>query len=100
MFSSRRRHTSWPRDWSSDVCSSDLGLVVVLEVHPAGLAGHVVLPLAGVAQHGVAAGLVEGLDAHLLDLRLVGDAQLPLGLELGGQAVGVPAEAEIGRAHV
>src|SRR5437870_8136952 len=22
--SSRRRHTSWPRDWSSDVCSSDL----------------------------------------------------------------------------
>src|SRR5439155_3874901 len=20
----RRRHTSWPRDWSSDVCSSDL----------------------------------------------------------------------------
>src|SRR5690625_2522271 len=23
-FSSRRRHTSWPRDWSSDVCSSDL----------------------------------------------------------------------------
>src|SRR5439155_6797440 len=24
FFSSRRRHTSWPRDWSSDVCSSDL----------------------------------------------------------------------------
>src|SRR5439155_10685545 len=27
FFSSRRRHTRWPRDWSSDVCSSDL-------VHP------------------------------------------------------------------
>src|SRR5690625_1537925 len=28
FFSSRRRHTRWPRDWSSDVCSSDLvGLV-------------------------------------------------------------------------
>src|SRR5690625_6224943 len=26
FFSSRRRHTSWPRDWSSDVCSSDLEL--------------------------------------------------------------------------
>src|SRR5690625_310464 len=25
FFSSRRRHTIWPRDWSSDVCSSDLG---------------------------------------------------------------------------
>src|SRR6266508_220981 len=31
FFSSRRRHTRWPRDWSSDVCSSDLaqrGVVV------------------------------------------------------------------------
>src|SRR5207253_8597298 len=26
----RRRHTRWPRDWSSDVCSSDLGTVVRL----------------------------------------------------------------------
>ena len=25
FFSSRRRHTSCSRDWSSDVCSSDLG---------------------------------------------------------------------------
>src|SRR5207253_8173813 len=24
VFSSRGRHTRWPRDWSSDVCSSDL----------------------------------------------------------------------------
>src|SRR5690625_7720589 len=24
FFSSRRRHTRWPRDWSSDMCSSDL----------------------------------------------------------------------------
>src|SRR5690625_1794393 len=24
FFSSRRRHTRWPRDWSSDVCSTDL----------------------------------------------------------------------------
>src|SRR5690625_6988804 len=26
FFSSMRRHTSWPRDWSSDVCSSDLSI--------------------------------------------------------------------------
>ena len=25
FFSSRRRHTRYWRDWSSDVCSSDLG---------------------------------------------------------------------------
>src|SRR5437870_6161713 len=28
FFSSRRRHTRWPRDWSSDVCSSDLVMVL------------------------------------------------------------------------
>src|SRR5690625_7944349 len=33
FFSSRRRHTSWPRDWSSDVCSSDL----LQESHVSGL---------------------------------------------------------------
>src|SRR5690625_6375591 len=27
FFSSRRRHTRWPRDWSSDVCSSDLSKI-------------------------------------------------------------------------
>src|SRR5206468_8056040 len=29
FFSSRRRHTRSDRDWSSDVCSSDLGPLVV-----------------------------------------------------------------------
>src|SRR5207253_5958317 len=29
FFSSRRRHTRWPRDWSSDVCSSDLCATVL-----------------------------------------------------------------------
>src|SRR5437870_6324456 len=30
FFSSRRRHTRWPRDWSSDVCSSDLRVAAPL----------------------------------------------------------------------
>src|SRR3984893_7467972 len=29
FFSSRRRHTRWPRDWSSDVCSSDLHVIAM-----------------------------------------------------------------------
>src|SRR5256884_1568592 len=29
FFSSRRRHTRCSRDWSSDVCSSDLGTLIV-----------------------------------------------------------------------
>src|SRR5215510_10244789 len=39
FFSSRRRHTRWPRDWSSDVCSSDLQLVALRptsDVHQGG----------------------------------------------------------------
>ena len=67
-------------------------LVVVVEVHPAGLAGDIGLPLVGVLEHRLPAGVVELLDAHFLDLRLVGDAELSLDLEFGGQAVGVPAE--------
>src|SRR5207253_3627425 len=48
FFSSRRRHTRWPRDWSSDVCSSDLskvllscGLLRTLVSQEAGLHDHV-----------------------------------------------------------
>src|SRR5690348_17564286 len=29
FFSSRRRHTRWTGDWSSDVCSSDLPLAIL-----------------------------------------------------------------------
>src|SRR5439155_13319859 len=37
FFSSRRRHTRWPRDWSSDVCSSDLiGAWLPAEIAPRG----------------------------------------------------------------
>src|SRR5439155_15509938 len=32
FFSSRRRHTRWPRDWSSDVCSSDLSRAITIRV--------------------------------------------------------------------
>src|SRR5690625_7799742 len=36
FFSSRRRHTIWPRDWSSDVCSSDLRTTGVVHAQTAG----------------------------------------------------------------
>src|SRR5256885_5419221 len=32
FFSSRRRHTRLQGDWSSDVCSSDLGLLVNFQI--------------------------------------------------------------------
>src|SRR2546422_7050397 len=34
FFSSRRRHTRCSRDWSSDVCSSDLGQWVTYTTYP------------------------------------------------------------------
>src|SRR5439155_12792063 len=34
FFSSRRRHTRWPRDWSSDVCSSDLNETLAKQLWP------------------------------------------------------------------
>src|SRR3712207_9216737 len=36
FFSSRRRHTRYWRDWSSDVCSSDLAAEAVDEEQPEG----------------------------------------------------------------
>src|SRR5690625_7268934 len=38
FLSSRRRHTRWPRDWSSDVCSSDL--VAGVEIQAIHTPGH------------------------------------------------------------
>src|SRR5690349_22325945 len=37
FFSSRRRHTRSLRDWSSDVCSSDLDSLHLVHCPPAGL---------------------------------------------------------------
>src|SRR5439155_17453831 len=61
FFSSRRRHTRWPRDWSSDVCSSDLNpprvrLLAVLDQDPRELGlGQPVHEVSG----GLAAGGIE-----------------------------------------
>src|SRR2546426_8328836 len=43
FFSSRRRHTRLQGDWSSDVCSSDLTRIRVLNVHVAIGCGDVTL---------------------------------------------------------
>src|SRR2546422_9973922 len=59
FFSSRRRHTRCSRDWSSDVCSSDLArhlhgiLDFLAEIHPAAHdAGHDDLALGGLGRLG------------------------------------------------
>src|SRR3712207_9443027 len=61
FFSSRRRHTRYWRDWSSDVCSSDLGKPVSRsggEARAALLAQHVLDPAVEVLRLGVGGGAV------------------------------------------
>src|SRR5690606_41224599 len=60
FFSSRRRHTRFSRDWSSDVCSSDLGHSIsnsgayVMDASqklvPAGVMGELILTGDGLAR--------------------------------------------------
>src|SRR5690348_18311479 len=55
FFSSRRRHTRWTGDWSSDVCSSDLvaslieragaSRVLALDLHAAQIQGFFDIPV-------------------------------------------------------
>src|SRR5437763_9204006 len=45
FFSSRRRHTSYIGDWSSDVCSSDLAILVIADYARIAAAVAVVEPL-------------------------------------------------------
>src|SRR5690348_3471990 len=68
FFSSRRRHTRWTGDWSSDVCSSDLGRelarreecdLLVVGGGPAGLAAAVY-------------GASEGLDTLIVEATALG----------------------------
>src|SRR5690606_40198937 len=96
FFSSRRRHTRFSRDWSSDVCSSDLAELL-------GARGFT---------HSVASG-EPGADSMLLWARYVpaagGDEvqlQAEVALDHGfsrvvaGGTVRTGAYREIGRAHV
>src|SRR5436309_13649395 len=41
FFSSRRRHTRFSRDWSSDVCSSDLNMIDIWYMVIFGVVGYV-----------------------------------------------------------
>src|SRR5690606_40472279 len=81
FFSSRRRHTRFSRDWSSDVCSSDLGDVDGLglfgglhEAHLAGRLSHgaddLVVAFVTDEEDGVAlAGEADGLGVHFREDR-------------------------------
>src|SRR6266480_6743766 len=69
FFSSRRRHTRLTCDWSSDVCSSDLGLGERFRAQDEGKRAE--LRLEGVDAREVRADDVDG--THLVPLDLASD---------------------------
>src|SRR5690606_39437815 len=66
FFSSRRRHTRCSRDWSSDVCSSDLGEQI-------GSIGHGLVLLLGIAKGDIRQDLDYVVD-RVVNLRIFSDA--------------------------
>src|SRR3712207_7005623 len=58
FFSSRRRHTRYWRDWSSDVCSSDLSAPTAPSAEPEASAGR--------HEPGHAGGAADGGLAHVV----------------------------------
>src|SRR5690606_14723278 len=99
FFSSRRRHTRFSRDWSSDVCSSDLAPGRIERDH-AREQRHVPAPL-DEAERGVAEGRRDrerGEGALVpLDVLDVGNGRAAPRFEQGERALGV-AHAERDRA--
>src|SRR3989449_5526276 len=66
FFSSRRRHTRCSRDWSSDVCSSDLTPVVAYEEGPtAGMPPTAIGSTAAVSASTPPAGAVAGTEVDI-----------------------------------
>src|SRR5690625_5843173 len=88
LFSSRRRHTRWPRDWSSDVCSSDL--------HVAALPGGAGAEQPGEVAHGEDGelGVLRGGDG-LRDAGGVGAEEV--GARDGGDLRGRSEERRVGK---
>ncbi len=71
------------------------GAVVVVEIDPARRAVDVVFPVAAELHDRVAAVLVEARHAVFQDFAPAGELQLRLGVQLGRQAVAVPAETAL-----
>ena len=92
FFSSRRRHTRYWRDWSSDVCSSDLGEAVDLPT-----LGEEVRALIGVGHHvGLDKAQLRVARVHVLNVAFGTGAHN--GVDGGAGLVADLACNEIGRA--
>src|SRR2546430_11504706 len=87
FFSSRRRHTRFDCDWSSDVCSSDLvlGDVVVAAIYQSGRFQHADAMYVWGILAGASVGLVASTFGRLYasTYYALRDTQTPLRYEIG-----------------
>src|SRR6267154_3816427 len=97
FFSSRRRHTRWTGDWSSDVCSSDLsaaGASAAERIEP--VLGDLRRPLLGVEQERVAE--LQGKIDHFFHLAAVYDMTAPAQRNTAVNVGGTTHAVELARA--
>src|SRR5690606_705740 len=78
FFSSRRRHTRFSRDWSSDVCSSDLAFALALQLCQLSLAVLVLRPLRQLVDLLLQVGTAGSHACALLDHQLQSPKHIPL----------------------
>src|SRR5690606_41130159 len=103
FFSSRRRHTRFSRNWSSDVCSSDLPEVMADYGGPIGRADSdekFERYVAAQPDHGISRWAVETIDGAFLGYAEIGRASCREKVEL--EVAGVPlgqAARRRGTAH-
>src|SRR5690606_39530093 len=96
FFSSRRRHTRFSRDWSSDVCSSDLALDGAAVEEPAAPERRMLPPQLRHRRHELDERLVDGVPVHPRQLVV-----LRVAVEIGrascrkeGRARGAPCQVK------
>src|SRR5690606_39385248 len=92
FFSSRRRHTRFSRDWSSDVCSSDLQFVIPLgaTINMNGTALYQAVATVFLAQ-------VYGIDLSVGSMALV--VAMAVGASIGSPATPRSEERRVGKGH-
>src|SRR6266481_3845936 len=108
FFSSRRRHTRWNCDWSSDVCSSDLGAEIAavenalreqidVETSFTQYPGHATEIAAAAAADSVDAIVVFSGDGTYNEALNGADGALPIGFLPGGGTSVLPRALGLAR---